>query len=103
MSQEGRPTLILSIHRGGPGTLVRLKGINCPPLLGQRDELTWHISYQVAHRFAGYRRVHPLRRVGSKVTATFRVLRSDHRGKGVLDLFCGGSGGNAVGYFVVTR
>jgi hypothetical protein len=82
---------------------VRVKGINCPRLLGQRDGLTWHDSYQASHRDSGYRRVHPLRRVGRTVTATFRVLRSDHRGMGVLDLFCGGSGGNAVGYFVVTR
>jgi hypothetical protein len=47
--------------------------------------------------------VHPLRSVGKTVTATFRVLGSDHRGRGLLDFFCGGNGGNAVRYFVATR
>lgn len=102
-SRNSQPTLILSAHRGGPGTRVRAKGVNCPPLVGQCDELTWHDRYQVSHRSSGYRKVHPLHRVGKTVTATFKVLRSDRPGKGVLDLFCGGSGGNAVRYFVVTR
>jgi hypothetical protein len=101
--RNSEPTLILSAHRGGPGARVRVKGVNCPPLVGERDQLSWHDRYQVSHRFSGYRKVHPLRRVGKTVTATFRVIRSDHRGRGVLDLFCGGNGGNAVRYFVVTR
>ena len=101
--RNSEPTLILSVHRGGPGTRVRVKGVNCPPLVGERDQLSWHDSYQLSHRFSGNRKVQPLHRVGKTVTATFRVLHSDHRGKGLLDLFCGGNGGNAVQYFVVTR
>ena len=97
-----RPGLYLSVRRGGLGTKVSVKGIHCAPLPGQRDELSWHDSYELSHRDSGYRKVRPLRRVGSTLTATFSVLATDHRGKGLLDLFCGGSRGNAVAYFLVT-
>ena len=51
-------------------------------------------------RYNGFRRIYGLHRSGDSVTGTFTVLRSDHRGRGVLDLFCG-SVGNATATFVV--
>jgi len=101
-----KPVLFVSVNRGGPGTHVHVKGVNCAPLgEGQRDELTWHDSYQVAHRDSGYRKVRDLHRKHYTVTALFTVSARDPSGWGVLDLFCGDlpSAGNAIARFLVTR
>jgi hypothetical protein len=98
------PTLTLSRTSGGPGTPVHLVGTHCPKPLGEPDTLAWHdhvawMQPQGAH----WRRV-PLTRVSpTTVRAVFVVRRSDHRGVGLLDLLCGGSGGNATATFTVTR
>jgi len=98
------PRLILSRYHAAPGQNVRVKGENCPRPYKQADELTWHDSYQLAHRNVrpAYRLVQPLHRAGEAVTAVFVVRRTDHPGRGLLDLFCGGKG-QATAYLTVTR
>lgn len=102
-SVSGRPQLLLSSHRGRAGKRIAVKGVNCPRPRSQRDELTWHDSYEAAHPgLERFRRIEPLHRSGTTVRARFRILKSDTAGRGILVLFCGGRG-NAVGYVTVVR
>jgi len=103
-----RPLLTLSRIAGGVGTRVAVVGRNCPEPYAQRDTLAWHDHYDelhdIEHRppMGVWRRI-PVRRTSpTTVRALFVVLRSDHRGSGLLDLFCGGRG-NATARFTVTR
>jgi hypothetical protein len=106
---EGRrPVLNLSSHRGTPGTRVKVVALHCRHPTGEPDQLAWHDSYHwaldLAHHSAtpSYRRI-PVTRVSpTKVVATFVVSPSDRLGRGVLVMFCAGSG-NATGLFTVTR
>jgi 2-polyprenyl-3-methyl-5-hydroxy-6-metoxy-1,4-benzoquinol methylase len=77
--------------------VIHVTGINCAPLSHQRDEMTWHDSYEATHpSMEKFERIEPLHRTGNTVRATFIIRRSDTRGVGILDLFCGGGHGNAV-------
>ena len=98
------PRLILSAHRGRPGSRIDVTGVNCPPLLGQRDEMIWHDSYELKHpAMEKFRRVEPLHRTGDTVSAVLKIQRSDTPGRGFLELLCGGNRANAIAYIKVQR
>jgi hypothetical protein len=103
----GPPLLILSQRVGRPGAEVHVVGVNCSrPAAG--DELIWRDAYQYANdrhqRPADppFRRVRLTRVSRTRVEAIFVVLRTDHRGRGIFTLFCGG-GHNPFNTFTVTR
>lgn len=102
-----RPMLILSNVSGSAGTRITVIGRNCPKPTGQRDTLAWHDHFGWLHDLEHkppldlWRRI-PIKRTSpSTVQALFVVLRSDHHGRGLLDLFCNGPG-NATAAFTVT-
>jgi hypothetical protein len=104
-----KPTLALSTRSGSIGTRVLVTGRNCTKPSRQSDTLAWHDHYGLLHdldhkRPLGvWRRIPVTRASATMLHALFVVLRSDHRGQGELDLFCGGSTGNATATFTVTR
>lgn len=100
-----QPRLQLSVTRAKAGAHVRVLGVNCPRPKAGPDELTWHDSYQLTHRFARppFRKLQGLHRTGETIMATFTVLKGDHLGRGLLDLFCGGNRGNAIAYLDVIK
>ena len=104
-----KPELTLSTRSGSIGTRVRVTGRNCTKPSGQSDTLAWHDQYGLRHDrehkppLDRWRRIPVSRTSPTTVRALFVVLRSDHHGQGLLDLFCGGSGGNATATFTVTR
>jgi len=104
---SSHPELSLNPASGGTGTRVVVIGRDCPKPVGQRDTLAWHDHYDFQHDRArrpplGVWRSVPLRRLSpTTVRAVFVVRPSDHRGRGLLDLFCSGDG-NATATFEVT-
>jgi hypothetical protein len=109
---RGRPRLLLSRTSGPPGTVVSVTGCNCPHPYAQADTLAWHNARslrEIGKRppVSVWRRI-PLVRASRTTAKTGFVVRdSDPPGKGLLDMFCGGSRkgpgpGNAIGYFTVT-
>jgi hypothetical protein len=103
-----QPALILSKVSGSAGTRVKVVGRNCPEPRGQRDTLAWHDHYGWLHDrehkppLGLWRRIPVERTSATTVRALFVVLRSDHLGRGLLDLFCNDPG-NATATFTVTR
>ena len=103
-----QPVLILSKVSGSAGTRVNVVGRNCPKPTGQRDTLAWHDRYGLHHDLEHkppldlWRRIRVERTAPTTVRAVFVVLRSDHVGRGLLDMFCNGPG-NATASFTVTR
>ena len=103
-----QPLLILSKVSGSAGTRVRVIGRNCSKPTGQQDTLAWHDHYGLLHDLEHkppldlWRRIPVERTSRTTVRAFFVVLRSDHFGRGLLDLFCNGPG-NATATFTVTR
>ncbi|MFL5963196.1 MAG: hypothetical protein ACJ757_09940 [Gaiellaceae bacterium] len=81
---------------------------NCTKPVGERDTLAWHDHYYWFHDIhkrpplGVWRRIPLIRTSATTVLAIFTVRRSDHAGRGLLDLFCGGDG-NATATFTVTR
>jgi hypothetical protein len=75
---------------------------------GQRDTLAWHDHYGLLHDREHkppldlWRRIPVDRTSSTTVHALFVVRRSDHLGRGLLDLFCNFRG-NAIATFTVTR
>jgi hypothetical protein len=102
------PVLILSKISGSAGTRVTLVGRNCAKPYAQPDTLAWHDHYDELHDIEHkppmglWRRIPVQRTSPTAVRALFVVLRSDHRGSGLLDLFCNGQG-SATARFTVTR
>jgi hypothetical protein len=103
-----QPVLILSKVSGRAGTQVQVVGRSCPKPVGQRDTLAWHDHYGLLHDLQHkppldlWRRI-PVNRTSPKtVHAMFVVRRSDHFGRGLLDLFCNAPA-NATAAFTVTR
>lgn len=101
--QPLHPNLSLSARVARPGQLISMKATGCAPLLGQRDEMTWHNRNQLSRRHASkFVSQFQLHRSGNVVTAQFRVPEGTPRGRGLLDMFCGyASGGNAVASVIV--
>jgi hypothetical protein len=100
-----KPRLILSAHRGRPGAVIQVEGVNCPPLEGQRDELSW-INSRANQALGQHLRVEPLHRTGDSLRATFKIPPRTPPGRGLLVLLCGGANGgngNALGYVTVER
>ena len=93
----------LSQTSGKVGDQIRITVSDCPATPGQ-DSLTWHDSAQyqgsLNHRepVPPYSLV-PVLRSGASLTATFQVLPTYARGRGILDKFC--TGNNAVANFTV--
>ena len=102
-----QPILILSKVSGSAGTRVNVIGRNCPKPTGQ-DTLAWHDHYGLLHDLEHkppldlWRRIRVERTTPTMVRAVFVVVRSDHVGRGLLDMFCNGPG-NATASFTVTR
>lgn len=103
-----RPTLTLSAKSGSAGTRVTVVGHGCEKPFAQADTLAWHDHYYWKHDLEkrpplGVWRSIPLRRLSpTTIRAVFSVRRTDHPGRGLLDLFCRGTA-NAVATFTVTR
>jgi hypothetical protein len=95
--------LLLSTRWVVPGQLIHVRATGCSLLTGQRDEMTWHNSYQLRHPHADhYVAVYRLHRGGDLISTWFRVPQHTRRGRALLDVFCGdASGGNAVAYVTV--
>jgi hypothetical protein len=102
---KAAPSLQLSRSQAKPGTVIHLTGINCPPLRGQGDELSWHDRVHLSSRGQDSRfyAVQPLTRVGETVTGRYTVRASDHLGRGLFDLLCGGVHGNATAFLTIRR
>jgi hypothetical protein len=102
------PTLSLSRASGPAGTHVMVIGRDCTKLFAQADTLAWHDRYYWLHDrekkppMGVWRSIPVARTSATTVRAVFIVRRTDHLGRGLLDLFCG-SGGNATATFLVTR
>lgn len=102
-----RPTLSLSRASGGPGTRVLIVGRGCTKPYAQRDTLAWHDHFYWRHDIEKrpplgiWRSIPVFRTSRTTVRAMFVVRRSDHPGRGLLDLLCGGTG-NAIATFDVT-
>ena len=102
------PTLSLSRSSGAVGTRVVVIGRECTKPFAQRDTVAWHDRYYWLHDrekrppMGVWRSISVVRTSGTTVRAVFTVQRTDHLGRGLLDLFCG-SGGNATTSFLVTR
>jgi hypothetical protein len=83
-------------------------GRNCTKPFRQRDTLAWHDHYYWLHDIEKrppigvWRRIPVIRTSATTARAVFTVERSDHAGRGLLDLFCGGNE-NATATFTVTR
>lgn len=103
-SAVGPPRLILSFPSGRAGTEIRVEGVNCLPLKGERNHLLWYEKNAPSTPGSGqqHRNV-PLVRTGETIRATFRILPTDTLGRGTLVLVCGGGRGNAVGHITVKR
>lgn len=105
---SSRAILILSRDSGAAGTRVAVTGRNCAKPFRQRDTLAWHDHYYWLHDIEKrpplgvWRRIPVKRTSATTVHALFVVLRSDHLGRGLLDLFCNGPG-EATATFTVTR
>jgi hypothetical protein len=103
-----QPTLTLSVAHGPPGTRVLVRGQHCTKPFKSPDTLAWHDHYYWLHDrekrppLGVWRSIPVTRTSRTTVRATFVVRRSDRRGVGLLDLFCGGIG-NATATFTVTR
>ena len=103
-----RATLTLSRASGAAGIRVIVSGRDCLKPRGQADTLAWHDHYYWLHDRekqppVGVWRSIPVQRLSATaVRAVFVVRKSDHLGRGLLDLFCAGKG-NATATFVVTR
>lgn len=104
----GRPGLTLSHSSGAAGTHVVVVGRNCTKPVAQADTLAWHDAYYWLHDkekkppMGVWRSIPVVRTSATTVRAVFVVRRTDHPGRGLLDLFCG-SGGNATATFLVMR
>ncbi len=104
----GHPALNLSRSSGPAGTRVVVVGRNCTKPFAQADTLAWHDAYYWLHDqektqpLGVWRSIAVVRASATTVRAVFIVRRTDHPGRGILDLFCG-SGGNATAAFRVTR
>lgn len=102
------PILSLSRASGPAGTRVVVIGRDCTKPFAQRDTLAWHDRYYWLHDrgkrppMGVSRSIPVIRTSATTVHAIFTVKRTDHLGRGLLDLFCG-SGGNAITTFVVTH
>lgn len=105
---ELHPTLTLSRAAGAAGTRVIVTGHGCVKPFAERDTLAWHDHFYEMHDIdrrppLGVWRSIPVQRLSATtLRAVFLVRKSDHLGRGILDLFCGGNG-NAVASFTVTR
>jgi hypothetical protein len=103
-----QPVLVLSKVSGIAGTQVEVIGRYCPKPAGQRDTLAWHDHYGLLHDLQHkppldlWRRIPVKRTSPTTVHAVFVVRRSDHVGRGLLDLFCNAPG-NATATFTVTH
>jgi len=102
------PRLSLSRTSGAAGTRVLVIGRNCTMPVAQADTLAWHDRYYRLHDIEKrpplrvWRSIPVRRTSATTVHAVFTVLRTDHIGRGLLDLLCG-SRGNATATFLVTR
>lgn len=102
------PSLTLSRSSGSAGTRVFIVGRGCIKPVGQPDVLAWHDHYYWRHDIEkrpplGVWRAIPLVRTSmTTVRSIFVVRRTEHLGRGLLDLMCR-TGGNAIATFVVTR
>jgi hypothetical protein len=98
-----QPRLHLPARRVVPGQLIHIRATGCSPLTGQRDEMTWHNSYQSRHPHADdYVAVYGLDRVGDTISTWFRIPQHTRRGPALLDMYCGdASSGSAVAYLTV--
>lgn len=102
------PTLSLSRASGAVGAHVVVIGRDCTKLVAQADTLAWHDRYYWLHDLEkkppmGVWRSIPVTRISATtLRAVFIVRRTDHLGRGLLDLFCG-NGGNATATFLVAR
>jgi hypothetical protein len=101
---------VLSRTSGQIGTRVRVDAFNCPHPLGQADRLGWQDHYYNVRtvnkdlQYDRWRVIPLVRTSGLTAQAVFTVSRSDHKGAGLLDMWCGGANrGNAVAYFTVTN
>jgi hypothetical protein len=108
-AKPAEPMLQLSRTSGPASTRVLVVGRNCRKPFAQADTLAWHDHYywlrDIEKRppMGVWRSIPVTRTSPTTVRAVFVVRRSDHPGRGLLDLFCGGSGGNATATFDVTR
>jgi len=108
IAATGRPTLILSRTSGEAGVRILITGRDCTKPLGQSDTLAWHDHYYWTHDIRKrapmgvWRSIPVVRTSRTTVRAVFVVRGSDHPGRGLLDLFCGGIG-NAKATFNVTH
>jgi hypothetical protein len=102
------PALSLSHASGPAGTHVVVIGRDCTKPFAEADTLAWHDRYywlrdrEKKPPMGVWRSIPVVRTSATTVRATFVVRRTDHLGRGLLDLFCG-RGGNATASFVVTR
>lgn len=103
-----RPELSLSRLSGPAGTHVVVRGRDCTKPFAQADTLAWHDAYYWLHDSEkkpsmGVWRSIPVTRISATtIRAVFIVRKTDHLGRGLLDLFCGGKA-QATATFVVTR
>ncbi len=102
------PRLLLSRSSGTAGTRVTIAGRGCTRPVKQSGTLAWHERYYELHDtekkppIGVWRSIPVVRTSTTTLRAVFTVRRTDHVGRGLLDLFCG-SGGNATAFFTVTR
>jgi hypothetical protein len=98
----------LSASSGAPGTSVTVVATGCTKPVAQADTLAWHDHFYDLHDVSKtaplgvFRRIPVTRTSRTTVRASFVVRPSDHLGRGLLVLFCGGDG-NALAHFTVTR
>jgi hypothetical protein len=103
-----RPVLSLSRSSGAAGTHVVVLGRDCTKPLAQADTLAWHDAYYLLHDgekkppMGVWRSIPVMRTSMTTVRGVFIVRKTDHRGRGLLDLFCGNDG-QAIATFLVTR
>lgn len=108
-ARTSRASLTLSKTSGGVGTHVVVLARACTKPFKQQDTLAWHDHYYWLHDaekrppLGVWRRIPVTRTSPTTVRAVFIVRRSDHSGRGLLDLFCGVTTGNATATFTVTH
>lgn len=106
-SQASPTRLSLSSTAGPAGTQIAIAASGCPAVPGHLSSVYWHDAYNAAHPAqAGSRDLVALTRrqiSTGDVRSTYLVTTADPPGRSVIVVECGGFGGNAVGYFTVTR
>ena len=104
----GYPVLHLSRTSGPAGTRVVVVAQHCSEPFAQADTLAFHDAYYWLHDrekkppMGVWRSIPVTRTSATTVRAVFTVRRTDHLGRGLLDLLCG-TGGNATAIFRVTE